>query len=158
VTAPSTPSESQAEASTEGAGPGTSPSASAAASHAAILSVLREYENAYSKASAAAMSSLFTGDVVRHGLQAGGCSTEIGKRAVLDAYESQFSQNGPVQYQLAGLGVGDVQLQEEGKARVETEYSIVAADNSGPIGFALVEPGNGWQIAEVDATCNPGSS
>ncbi len=105
-----------------------------------------------------AMVALFTDDVVRHGLQAGGCSTVTGKRAVMGAYESQFSQNGPVTYELVGLGGGDVQLLEEGEAQVETEYSIAAADNSGPISFTLVDSGGGWRIDEVDATCNPGSS
>jgi hypothetical protein len=103
------------------------------------------------------MGALLTGDVLRHGLQAGGCSTETGKRAVLDAYESQFSQNGPVGYELVGLNAGDVQLLGNDEARVETEYSIAVANNSGPISFTLVDRGGSWWISEVDATCSPGS-
>jgi ribosomal protein L40E len=160
-----TPSVSVPEANTgtESAAPSTAPSTPstpstpASASPAAILAVLHEYESAYSEASLAAMGALFTGDVLRHGLKAGGCSTEAGKRAVLDAYESQFSQNGPVGYELVGLGTGDVQLLGDDEARVETEYSIAAANNSGPISFTLVDRGGSWRISEVDATCSPAS-
>lgn len=105
-----------------------------------------------------AMAALFTADVVRHGLQAGGCSTVTGKAAVTSAYESQFSQNGPVTYELVGFGADDVHLPAEDEAKVETEYSIPAADNSGAISFTLVESGGEWRIDEVDATCDPSSS
>lgn len=137
--------------------PSPAPSTPPPASRVAILDVLHRYENAYSNASVAAMGALLAADVRRHGLAAGGCSTETGKRAVLRAYESQFSQNGPVGYSLVGLGDEKVQLFRNGEARVAVSYSIPAANNSGPISFTLVDRGGRWQISEVDATCNPGS-
>jgi hypothetical protein len=156
--AAATPSVAEPEANTgtESTVPST-PSTPAPASPAAILAVLHEYESAYSEASLEAMGVLLTGDILRHGLKAGGCSTETGKRAVLGAYKSQFSQNGPVGYELVGLGAGNVQLLGGDEARVETEYSIAAANNSGPISFTLVDRGGSWRISEVDATCSPAS-
>jgi len=140
-----------------GSAPSSTSSTPLPASRVAILDVLHQYENAYSNASVSAMGALLAADVQRHGLAVGGCSTETGKRAVLRAYESQFSQNGPIGYSLVGLSDEKVKLIRNGEARVAISYSIPAANNSGPISFTLVDRGGRWQISEVDATCNPGS-
>lgn len=136
----------------------TSTSASPQADRAAIVEVLREYEDAYFNASLANMSKLLTPDVERHGLSANGCSTVSGKSSVLSAYRSQFTQNGPVPYRLVGLSSRNVHLYGDGEARVETEYSISSAGNSGAISFTLEESGGNWSIGGIDATCHPSSS
>jgi SnoaL-like protein len=138
--------------------PSSEPTASPQLGRAAAVTVLQGYEEAYSNADLAAMGSLLTADVVRHGLKAGGCSTDTGKQAVLSAYRSQFTQDGPVGYELVGLGAGEVELVGGSEAQVDTEYSIAAANNSGSISFVLLDRGGNWKIREIDATCNPQSS
>jgi hypothetical protein len=131
------------------------PAPSPQVSRAAILSVLDGYEAAYSEADLAGMAKLFAPDVERHGLSAGGCSTVAGKSTVLAAYQSQFVENGPLHYELTGLGPGSIDFDESRKAHVETEYAIASPPSSGAIDFTLEERGGAWRITAIDATCNP---
>ncbi len=138
--------------------PGADPAAPVPADRPAIIEVLHGYEAAYSEASLEGMADLFTSDVERHGLAAGGCATVSGKSAVLAAYSGQFAENGSVTYELVGLDPGSVDLFGEEEARIETEYSIPSEDNSGAISFTLEGRGSNWHISAVDATCEPSSS
>lgn len=134
------------------------PGAAGPADRAAIVAVLQDYGTAYSDADLAGMAALFTPEVERHGLSPSGCLTVSGKGPVLAAYRAQFGQNGPIPYELVGLGHSSVDLFGEDEARVATDYSIPSANNSGAIVFSLEERGGAWRITKVDATCNPSSS
>jgi hypothetical protein len=127
-------------------------------SRQAIVDVLREYEAAYADADVGGLASVFTVEVERHGLAAGGCTTVVGKPAVLAAYRSQFvAADGPLPYRLVELTPREVMLQGTDVARVDTSYSIASANNSGPISFSLEDRDGSWRITAIDATCRPSS-
>jgi hypothetical protein len=122
-----------------------------------VVGVLREYEKDYTHASAEALGGLLASDVRRHGLAVGGCSEVSGRRAVLDAYESQFAADGRITYRLLGLEAGSVHL-EGSTASTDMHYLIPSTGNTGYVDFTLTREAVGWRIDGINATCHPSYS
>jgi hypothetical protein len=117
----------------------------------AMMSVLSAYQSAYSDHNLSGLSNIFTPDIKRHGLAAGGCTVSRGRSAVLADYQSQFEE-GSGSYELVGLSSGNIQLDGKTRAHLDTHYQITPG-GSGYVNFRFAELGEGWQISEVYATC-----
>jgi hypothetical protein len=141
------------DATTDATTPAPTPSStpSPAAQKRAIITILRDYEAAYSGHDIAGLRAIMEPAVTRHGLREGGCSDTSGRAAVLQTYAEQFA-TGTGNYTLHGLTTGAVDL-TEALASVPLTYSI-SGGGSGSVRFDLRETAaSGWQISHVDASC-----
>jgi hypothetical protein len=128
------------------------PSASERASdRRAIVGILNTYQSGYSDHNISALASIFTPEIDRHGLAAGGCAVSRGRRAVLASYQSQFAE-GSGSYELVGLSEGQIQLDGAARAHLDAHYRITPG-GTGYINFKFAELGDGWKVSEVYATC-----
>lgn len=141
-------SGAQTEASSSSAGIAASEQP---ADRRAIMALLDAYQKDYSAHAATQLSELFTPDVSRHGLAAGGCVVSHGLAAVRADYESQFAE-GSGTYRLVALSEGQIQFSGGVQAAVETHYRIVPG-GSGYVNFRFAKQGEGWKIDEIYATC-----
>jgi hypothetical protein len=117
----------------------------------AIMGILSTYQSAYSDHNLSGLSNIFTPNVNRHGLAAGGCTVSRGRSAVLADYQSQFEE-GSGSYELMGLSAGEIQLDGKTRAHLDAHYQITPG-GSGYVNFKFAELGEGWKISEVYATC-----
>src|SRR5215211_6708540 len=115
-----------------------------------VRAVLRRYEAAYTDQDVPALAGLFTPDVTRRGLRAGGCSETSGINEVLDTYSEQFA-SGTGAYKLADLSSGAIETAGD-TATVDTGYTITPGGN-GSVSFELEREGRDWLISRVDASC-----
>jgi hypothetical protein len=134
--------------------PTTGTPQSTQASAAAIISALDSYQADYSSANVEGLGNLFSEDVERHGLAAGGCATVRGKDKVLAQYRSQFA-GGPLAYRLVGLSPANLTFSSPTSALVHTTYSIATSHNSGPISFWFANQAGKWLLTKIVATCHP---
>lgn len=116
-----------------------------------IISLLDQYQGAYSGHNVSTLAKLFSAQIVRHGLAAGGCTVSRGRNAVLADYESQF-QEGSGSYILVGLSAGQVQFENGTQAHLDGHYQITPG-GSGYVNFKFTDTKEGWRISEVFATC-----
>lgn len=118
-----------------------------------VVSVLRRYASAYSNEDRNGLSEIFAPSIQRWGVHGSAtCQHDYGKLAVLDAYQSQFDVNSPVDYKLTPLNSSIVDRISETRARVNTNYSINGSGE--PMTFSLVRSDSaGWRItrAKVDS-------
>ncbi len=117
----------------------------------AILGILDTYQRAYSDHSISGLASIFTPEVKRHGLAAGGCIVSQGRGAVLADYQSQFNE-GSGAYELVGLSEAEIQLDGRTRAHLDGHYQLTPG-TSGYVNFRFAELGEGWKVSEVNATC-----
>ena len=118
----------------------------------AIMSLLDGYQGAYSQHDVSALSHIFSPQISRHGLAAGGCTVSHGRGAVLNDYQSQFEQ-GSGSYELVGLSSGEIQIESKTRAHLDAHYQITPG-GTGYVNFRFAELGEGWKISEVYATCD----
>jgi hypothetical protein len=131
----------------------TVPSASEQANdRGAMMAILNTYQSAYSDHDVSALSSIFTPEISRHGLAAGGCTVSHGRGAVLADYQSQFEQ-GSGSYELVGLSAAEIQLDGRQRAHLDAHYQITPG-GEGYVNFRFADVGAGWKISEVYATCD----
>jgi hypothetical protein len=116
-----------------------------------IMGLLTSYQTDYSAHNVLALTGLFTPDVTRHGLAAGGCRVSHGRSAVVASYKSQFDEGTGV-YSLVGLSASHIQLESATQAHLTVHYRITPG-GTGYVDFRFVEAGEGWKIGEVYATC-----
>ena len=117
----------------------------------AITGTLGVYESAYSDHNIPGLSRVFTPEISRHGLAAGGCTVARGRRAVLADYQSQFAE-GSGTYELVGLSESPIQIDSRTRAHLDAHYRITPG-GIGYVNFKFAELGKGWRISEVYATC-----
>lgn len=117
----------------------------------AIMGALGVYQSAYSDHSISGLSRVFTSEINRHGLAAGGCTVARGRKAVLADYRSQFAE-GSGTYELVGLSEDQIQIDSRTRAHLDAHYRI-APGGTGYVNFKFAELGEGWRISEVYATC-----
>jgi hypothetical protein len=122
-----------------------------AADRQAIVGLLDTYQRDYSAHNTAGLTDIFSAGIKRHGLAAGGCVVSHGRSAVLDNYRSQFEE-GSGSYELLGLSPGQVHLEGRTRAGIDAHYRITPG-GTGYVNFRFVNPGNGWKVSEVNATC-----
>ncbi len=118
---------------------------------AAIMSLLGAYQAAYSAHDTETLANLFSADVTRRGLAAGGCVVSRGRSAVMSDYESQFNA-GSGEYRLVGLSESQIGFESTTAAYLDAHYQITPG-KSGYVNFKFAETGEGWKISEVYATC-----
>jgi hypothetical protein len=117
----------------------------------AIVPLLDYYQSDYSEHDESALAGLFTPEVSRHGLAAGGCVVSHGLTAVMADYRNQF-EAGSGSYELVGLSEGQIQFDNTTRARLNSHYTLTPG-NSGYVNFTFEELGEGWKISEVNAAC-----
>jgi hypothetical protein len=149
-TGPSGPSQSSGPTAGN-----TGPTLNAAQAKVAIMSALQSYAADYSASNLTGLSALFASNIQRHGLSAGGCGVTYGKAAVLNAYQSQFSANGRLSYQLVGLSQKNISFPSTTAAYVPTSYLIPSSGNHGPVSFTFAYQSGVWLISNINATCHP---
>ncbi|HYU60655.1 MAG TPA: protein kinase [Solirubrobacterales bacterium] len=121
-----------------------------AAAEREVRAVLRGYETAYTDQDLGALAAIFTPDVTRRGLRAGGCSETGGIDEVLDTYSEQFA-SGTGAYTLTDLSSDAIEVSGD-TATVHTGYAISPGGN-GSVSFDLERQGREWLISRVDASC-----
>lgn len=116
-----------------------------------VLKVLDDYTSAYSNEDMGGLSRIFTPNIQRWGVNgAKSCAHDTGRRAVLDAYETQFVKNPASTYSFTPLRSFDVDRISETRARVETNYSIGTGSSYGAIKFSFERSDSaGWRISRV---------
>jgi hypothetical protein len=117
-----------------------------------IMSILGDYQNAYSQHEVAALSNLFTPGITRHGLAAGGCRVSHGRSQVLENYQSQFAE-GTGAYRLVGFAEDQIQFNGKTQATLDAHYDIEPGNQTGYVNFKFADIGEGWRISEIYATC-----
>jgi hypothetical protein len=115
--------------------------------------VLQNYESAYSNQNLGQLGSLFTPEVSRHGLRAGGCSNTRGKQQVLETYAEQFS-SGAETYDLTDLSAGNIVVNGI-RAQAPLSYDITTTSGPaiGSVEFYLVKLDRDWLIQRIVASC-----
>lgn len=129
---------------------GPTPSEQASDRHA-IMGILGAYQSAYSDHDLSGLGNIFTPEINRHGLAAGGCTVSRGRSAVLNDYQSQFEE-GSGSYELINLSEGAIQFDSKTRAHLDAHYQITPG-GTGYVNFRFAELGEGWKISEVYATC-----
>jgi hypothetical protein len=117
-----------------------------------IMSLLGNYQTAYSAHDVNGLAQIFTAGVVRHGLAATGCAVSRGQHAVLANYASQFEQ-GSGTYRLVDLTAGDIKLRGTDRAHVNANYEITPG-GTGYVNFTFAALDGRWKISQVYATCH----
>lgn len=117
----------------------------------AIMGILSNYQSAYSDHNISGLASIFSPEINRHGLAAGGCTVSRGRSAVLADYQSQFAEDSG-SYELIGLSGAEIQLDGKTRAHLNAHYQITPG-GAGYVNFKFAELGEGWKISEVYATC-----
>jgi hypothetical protein len=138
-------------ASTAPSAPAGPTQAEEASARGTIMSLLGDYQNAYSQHDLSGLANIFSPEIRRHGLAAGGCTVAHGRNAVLADYQSQFEQ-GSGAYELVGLSEGQIHLEGKARAYLDAHYQITPG-GAGYVNFRFAELGEGWKISEVYATC-----
>jgi hypothetical protein len=119
----------------------------------AIVHVLQGYESAYSDQDLGELGALFTPEVSRHGLRAGGCSETRGKQQVLETYAEQF-RSGADKYDLTNLS--DAAIRVDGiHADAPLNYDITTTSGPavGSVHFYFARVRNVWLIRRIVASC-----
>jgi hypothetical protein len=119
----------------------------------AIVHVLQSYESAYSNQDLGELGSLFTPEVTRHGLRAGGCSNTQGKQQVLETYAEQFG-SGAETYDLTDLSASNIAV-DSTHAQAPLSYDITTTSGPaiGSVEFYLVTLSGRWLIQRIVASC-----
>jgi serine/threonine protein kinase len=133
-----------------GGGGGGVADSTEAQDRSAISAALTDYETAYTDQSTSELGALFTSDVTRHGLAAGGCTETSGIDDVLATYQDQFD-TGSGAYALTDVSDDVIDLSGD-SASVSTGYTITPG-GSGSVSFDFVRGGSGWLISRVNASC-----
>ncbi len=116
-----------------------------------IQTTLEDYQAAYSSQDTDALADLFTPDVFRRGIGAGGaCTTTQGLDEVLATYDAQFA-SGTGTYSLTDTSEGAIDLSGD-TASLDTGYTI-SSGASGSISFELERSGSDWLISRIEASC-----
>jgi hypothetical protein len=129
----------------------THPGVQEASSRQAIMGILQSYQRDYSAHDLSGLSAIFSPQIKRHGLAAGGCSVVEGRSAVLGDYASQFAQ-GTGEYTLVGLSASQIELDGAARAHIDANYRI-STGGEGFVDFDFVEEDGNWKITQVYATC-----
>lgn len=122
-----------------------------ASSRQAILGILDSYQSDYSTHDLSGLSEIFSPQIKRHGLAAGGCSVVQGRSAVLSDYASQFAQ-GTGEYTLVGLSASQIELSGPTRAHIDANYRI-STGGAGFVDFYFAQEAGAWKITQVYATC-----
>jgi hypothetical protein len=119
----------------------------------AIVAVLQSYESAYSHQNLAELGSLFTPEVSRHGLRAGGCSDTRGKQQVLSTYAEQFA-SGAENYDLTDLSARQIAVDgRHAQAPLSYDISTTSGPAIGSVEFYLAQLNGTWLIQRIVASC-----
>ena len=115
-----------------------------------VVRVLRAYTGAYSSEDRAQLAEIMTANVERWGVNGPTqCAHDVGRHAVLEAYQSQFDVNPSLSYELQPLSGAEVERLSETRARVLTNY-VISGGTPAPISFSLERSDSaGWRISRV---------
>lgn len=119
----------------------------------AIVYVLEAYEAAYSAQNLVNLGALFTPEIIRHGLEAGGCGTTQGKAQVLSTYEAQFA-SGAENYRLTDLRPDLIAVSgRHARAPLAFDINTTSGAALGFAAFSLVDLHGRWLIQHIVASC-----
>jgi hypothetical protein len=122
-----------------------------ASARQAIMGILDGYQRDYSTHNLGGLSEIFSPQIKRHGLAAGGCSVVEGRSAVLSAYASQFAQ-GTGEYTLLGISASQIELKGSARAHLNANYRI-SPGGTGFVDFDFADEDGSWKVTQVYATC-----
>jgi hypothetical protein len=116
-----------------------------------IVTLLHHYEGSYSAHDLDALRLILAPNVRRFGAGSGGCVHSNGETEVLADYAAQFAA-GSGAYRLVGVRPAAIHFTSPSNATITLAYHI-APVSQGQVTFQLTEGAQGWQISDINATC-----